>query len=135
MPPLTTTSLLSDRDGRRLVAGGLEKASFEASPRAPRPFSPPPPPPARRASHPSLSVGVASAGIEAGTGVKEGAAIVMEESGVPIAHFPSDAMADFDASLFDYVISCCGCGTRCDGTNFDPAAPSNKFEFDDWNLD
>ena len=57
----------------------------------------------------------------------------MEEAGVPIADFSSDAMADFNASDFDVVISCCGCGSRLDGTNFDPAAYG--FDFDDWNLD
>jgi protein-tyrosine-phosphatase len=67
-----------------------------------------------RALHPDVSIGVASAGIEAGTGVKEGAAKVMAESGVPIDNFSSDAMVDFEPSDFDHVISCCGCGTKLD---------------------
>jgi len=86
-----------------------------------------------RRRYPAASVGVASAGIEAGTGVKEGASVVMAEVGVPIAHFSSDDMADFKAADFSHVISCCGCGTKLD----EPSKATWKARpvFEDWNLD
>ena len=60
-------------------------------------------------------LGVASAGIVGGTGVKEGAAVVMKEAGIDISGYSSDAMADFAATDFVAVISCCGCGSKLDG--------------------
>eukprot|EP00746_Dinoflagellata_sp_MGD_P092823 gnl/MRDRNA2_/MRDRNA2_36715_c0_seq1.p1 gnl/MRDRNA2_/MRDRNA2_36715_c0~~gnl/MRDRNA2_/MRDRNA2_36715_c0_seq1.p1 ORF type:complete len:367 (+),score=90.72 gnl/MRDRNA2_/MRDRNA2_36715_c0_seq1:79-1179(+) len=79
------------------------------------------------------SVGVASAGIVGGTKVKEGAIIVMEEVGMDIKDFSSDAMADFSPEDFDVVISCCGCGSKLDTE--DKVAWKNGPRFEDWNLD
>merc|ERR1719414_1761833 len=78
-------------------------------------------------------IGVASAGIQGGSGVKPGAAKVMAEAGVPeVANYTSDAMADFKPEDFDVVISCCGCGTKLDG---DKEAWKKRPVFMDWNLD
>lgn len=79
------------------------------------------------------SVGVASAGIVGGTGVKPGAVKVMQEVGVDISEFTSDAMADFAPSDFDVVISCCGCGSKLDTA--DRRAWKQRTRFEDWNLD
>jgi arsenate reductase len=79
------------------------------------------------------SVGVASAGIESGTGVHPGAVTVMAEVGIDISKFTSDAMVNFDAAHFSRVVSCCGCGTRLDTPDRQPWADPVKFE--DWNLD
>jgi len=72
------------------------------------------------------SVGVASAGIVGGTEVKPGAfrrrglprqratassagaVVVMNEVGVDISSFKSDAVADYGHTEFSVVISCCG---------------------------
>jgi arsenate reductase len=78
------------------------------------------------------SIGVASAGIVGGTAVKEGAIAVMQEVGIDISGFSSDAMADFQPESFDCVISCCGCGSKLDG---EKEAWKQRETFDDWNLD
>jgi len=78
------------------------------------------------------SIGVASAGIVGGTAVKEGAITVMQEVGIDISNFTSDAMGDFSATDFDAVISCCGCGSKLDG---DKEVWKQQATFQDWNLD
>jgi glycerol uptake facilitator protein len=78
------------------------------------------------------SFGVASAGIVGGTAVKEGAITVMKEVGIDISQYTSDAMADFAASDFDTVISCCGCGSKLDG---EKQVWKQQSVFEDWNLD
>jgi len=83
-----------------------------------------------RGSH---SVGVASAGIVGGTKVKDGAITVMQEAGVDISAFTSDAVADFSPEDFDVVISCCGCGSKLDTE--DKVAWKQRARFEDWNLD
>mmetsp|Transcript_98339 Transcript_98339/g.154998 ORF Transcript_98339/g.154998 Transcript_98339/m.154998 type:complete len:153 (+) Transcript_98339:66-524(+) len=77
-------------------------------------------------------IGVASAGIVGGTAVKEGAITVMQEVGIDLSSFTSDAMADFKPDQFNVVISCCGCGSKLDG---DKEAWKNQEAFADWNLD
>lgn len=86
-----------------------------------------------RALRGSASVGVASSGIVGGTAVKEGAIKVMDEAGVDISAFTSDALADFSPTDFDIVISCCGCGSKLDGP--DRIAWKQRAVFQDWNLD
>ena len=80
----------------------------------------------------SRSIGIASAGIVGGTAVKEGAITVMKESGVDISKQTSDSISDFQASDFDVVITCCGCGAKLDG---DLAAWKKAPVFADWSLD
>merc|ERR1712216_933316 len=79
------------------------------------------------------SVGVASAGIVGGTAVKPGAITVMQEVGVDISSFTSDAVADFTATDFDVVVSCCGCGAKLDPE--DKIAWKRQERFEAWNLD
>jgi len=79
------------------------------------------------------SVGVASAGIVAGTAIKPGASTVMAEAGVDIGpggfNQTSDSVADFSPGDFDVVVSCCGCGDKL-------TAPWRDHPgFEDWNLD
>mmetsp|Transcript_15007 Transcript_15007/g.26445 ORF Transcript_15007/g.26445 Transcript_15007/m.26445 type:complete len:156 (+) Transcript_15007:183-650(+) len=78
------------------------------------------------------SIGVASAGIVGGTAVKEGAITVMNEVGIDISSFTSDAMADFSPESFDVVISCCGCGKKLDA---EKEVWKKRTIFEDWNLD
>ena len=79
------------------------------------------------------SVGVASAGIECGTKIREGAKIVMKEAGVDISNQKSESMKDFDPNDFDVVISMCGCGAKLDGNDVNAWKQQNVW--DDWNLD
>ncbi|KAJ1461936.1 phosphotyrosine protein phosphatase I superfamily [Pelagophyceae sp. CCMP2097] len=79
------------------------------------------------------SVGVASAGIVGGTEVKPGAVVVMNEVGVDISSFKSDAVADYGHTEFSVVISCCGCGSKLDGAGKEEWKARACFE--DWNLD
>ena len=80
------------------------------------------------------SIGVASAGIVGGTGVKPNVPEVMAEAGIDgVGDYSSDALEDFDPSTFDVVISCCGCGSRlnCD----ELVAWTERPTFEDWCLD
>ena len=79
------------------------------------------------------SVGVASAGIECGTKIREGAKIVMKEAGVDISNQKSESMKNFDPNDFDVVISMCGCGAKLDGDDVNSWKQRNVWE--DWNLD
>ena len=79
------------------------------------------------------SVGVASAGIQCGTKIREGAKIVMKEAGVDISNQKSESMKNFDPNDFDVVISMCGCGAKLDGA--DVNAWKQRDVWEDWNLD
>jgi len=76
----------------------------------------------------------------------------MQEVGVDMSTFTSDAMADFNSEVsftsfvrnntpneflplskdFDVVISCCGCGNKLQGPN---EVWKERTTFEDWNLD
>ena len=45
----------------------------------------------------------------------EDAKKALEQAGIDISGYSSDAMADFAATDFVAVISCCGCGSKLDG--------------------
>ena len=78
-------------------------------------------------------IGVASAGIECGTSVRPGAAIVMSEVGVlNLSDYTSNGISEFDPGDFDVVISCCGCGNKLDG---EKAVWKKRSLFEDWALD
>ena len=65
--------------------------------------------------------------------MKEGAITVMQEAGVDISGYSSDAVTDFSPSDFDVVVSCCGCGAKLDPE--DLVAWKQRAVFQDWNLD
>jgi len=76
------------------------------------------------------SIGVASAGIVGGTGVKANVPEIMEEVGISgVSDYTSDGLEAFDPGAFDVVISCCGCGERLD------EAWRERPTFEDWCLD
>ena len=82
----------------------------------------------------NLPIGVASAGVKGGTGVRAEAVAVMHEKGVDLGALGlSSAHVDsFDAAGFDTVVSMCGCGGELTGNL---AAWKERSLFADWALD
>mmetsp|Transcript_22089 Transcript_22089/g.41647 ORF Transcript_22089/g.41647 Transcript_22089/m.41647 type:complete len:457 (-) Transcript_22089:79-1449(-) len=76
-------------------------------------------------------LGVASAGIEGGAAVKDGAITVMKEAGVDISSLMPASMTDFKPEDFDAVI-CCGDGSKLVGEKADW---KKRPIFSEWKLD
>jgi len=71
---------------------------------------------------------VKSSGLEASS-VRPEAIATMNDIGIDITSQTSDALADFEATDFDAVISLCGCGVNL------PEAWVTRDYFDDWELE
>ena len=71
---------------------------------------------------------VKSSGLEASE-VRAEAIATMKAIGIDITDQTSDALADFDATDFDVVVSLCGCGVNL------PEAWVMRDYFDDWELE
>ena len=76
----------------------------------------------------SGKIEVTSSGLE-GSAVRPEAIRAMKEVGIDISSQTSDALADFNPSDFDVVISMCGCGVSL------PEDWLQQAYFDDWYLE